>query len=448
LGILCFGTGLYADDVAQFEKTVSLPDCDPNNPEVKIISQVADWSAVNRAKFRIFCVQPGDYSAAGDLVIKSSGSKDAQRYLIHIDASNGEDIQPWRQAQHQRAIIKSLTLRKTHHWVVDGLTITDPDDTSDKRLVDVKQSHNNVFNRLLLEHNDAHLYRVTQGSADNTLQNSVLRYTKIENRTEHACVYIAVDDRYGDTVNPHIVSNEIYDCAGDAIQTNSNSKKSPQHGIKGMIIENNDMYITPAMYVDCKTGNRTPNGRCACAENAIDIKIAYVGESPDKESLSRIIGNRMWGYRATNNLPASLGGLCEKTNNKYAPAIDFHFVGADFIHVEGNIITDSENGIWVSRSGPEHLTIVDNLFYDVSNKIHRRDALDLGRAFQVKAENNVKVDASQNILKTTAKGRQDLSNKGLCFQRRRLTKAETLCVPGEAVKGFKQDGYTTSSEND
>jgi hypothetical protein len=246
-----------------------------------------------------------------------------------------------------------------------------------------------------------------------------------------------------------MVSNEIYDCAGDAIQTNSNAKKNPQFGIRGMVIENNDMYITPAMYVDCRTGNRTPAGRCACAENAIDIKIAYVGESADEASLSQIIGNRMWGYRATNNLPANQGGLCEKTNNKYAPAIDLHFAGADFIHIAGNIITDSENGIWASRSGPQHLTIVDNVFYDVSNKTHRRDALDLDRSSQVEKANNVKVDASQELLKLSVRDGKAVSEKGLCFNRRRLTSAETVCVPGAAaIKNYKQGHYEIPSVKD
>lgn len=449
LGMMCYGMGIYADEVAHFEETVSLPDCDPDDPEVKIISQISDWSALNEAKFRIFCVQPGDYSAAGDLVVKSSGSSDAKRYLIHRSATDKQAIQPWRQTQDQRAIIQSLAFDKAHHWVVEGLTITDPDDASDKRLLDVKQSHNNIFNRLLIEYNDSHLYRVTQGSANNTLQNSVLRHTKIENRKEHACVYIAVDEQHGDTVNPHIVGNEIYDCAGDAIQTNSNAKKNPQYGIRGMIIENNDMYITPAMYVDCQTGERTPTGRCACAENAIDIKIAYVGDSLDKAGLSQIIGNRMWGYRATNNLPAKQGGLCEKTNNKYAPAIDLHFTGADFIHIAGNIISDSENGIWASRSGPQHLTVMDNVFYDVSNKTHRREMLDLDRASQVEQANNVKIDGSEKISKLAANEKKDLSGNELCFDRRRLTGAETICVPGaDAIKNFKQGNYAIPSVKD
>jgi hypothetical protein len=429
LGVLVSPTTFAYDNYsARYEKSVDLPKCNARDPNVRIISKNSDWSDINNSKYQVFCVEPGDYSAVGEITLTASGTQKNKRYLRHIDSGTKEG-HPWRQKNAKRAILNRIEV-KADYWVVDGLTVTDPKGTSEGALFDVKKSSDNIFNHLLLEHNDGTLYRVTDGSKKNTLQNSVLRYTKVENRQENACVYIAANDPYGDTVDAHIVNNEIYDCAGDAIQVNHRNRSKPKRGVIGMVLENNDMYITPNMYVDCKTGKKTSKGKCACAENAVDVKILRVNSTLSDSTLSKIIHNRMWGYQSTTNLPKEKGGLCEKTNDHYAFALVFHYQYADFALVEDNLIFDSENGIWLAKSGPDHISIIGNLLYDVANKTNPYAALSLNNGSKIEAYHNAVIDS--DVYLRTGKSARDINIE------------DNLFIDA-GTANFKRNDYTSNS---
>lgn len=429
LGVLVSPVTFAYDNYSpRYEKSVDLPKCNSRDPRVRIIKKNSDWSDINSSKFRVFCVTPGNYSGAGIIELKASGTQKSKRYLRHMD-SGTKNGQPWRQKSSKRAILSGIQI-KADYWVIDGLTVTDPKEAAKNNLFDVKDSNDNVFNHLLLEHNAGHLFRITDGSKRNTLQNSVLRYTKVENSAEHACVFVSANDEYGDTVAAHFVNNEIYDCAGDAIQVNHRNRSKPKRGILGLVIENNDMYITPRMYVDCKTGKKTSKGKCACAENAVDVKVLRVSGTANDANMSRIIHNRMWGYRSTNNLPKKKGGLCEKTNDRYASAINFHYEHADFALVEDNLIFNSENGFWIAKSGPDHISVIGNLFYNVANKSNPYGALALNNGSYIEAYHNAVVN-SDIYLKTGKNAKyMDIENN--------------LFINAGTVS-FKRNDYTSNS---
>jgi len=477
LGLLAVGSQAnagYQDYVVQYEKPVNLPSCNPSNPKVKIIQSNSDWSAINDSKYQIFCVKPGNYSGANRIKITQSGTQNAKRYIRYY-SNNDRGKMPWKQSVSERAIVKAMEFKGANWWVVDRITVTDPKYTLATRLIDVTgKSTNNVFNRLLLEKNNHVLFRITEGSNNTTLQNSVLRKTKINNRTMYSCIYIAVRDPFGPTVNPHIVNNEIYDCGEDGVQTNSNTRDTnPKYGIHGLVIENNDFYVTPDYYTDGR-GNMNRKGPYSCTENALDIKVGTFLNKPSDKQIARIIRNRMWGFRLTE--PST--GLCDQNNDPAAAAIIFHFRTSTKVLVQYNIIFDSENGVWIGKNGPRDISFIANIFYDVSNKTNPRSAMDLGRGTGIEAYYNVvsktsqymnggssKADIRNNMFlnagtfgrsdfgtgstvgnniyygTTPYKGKKDIGgnmktsnvasakNQDFCFKYRKQTNPSTKCIP-------------------
>lgn len=467
---LSFAT--YDNFQAEYEKVISLPDCNASNSEVKIIQSDADWKEINNTKFRVFCVRPGDYSGAGLITITESGTSTSNRYLI-LSKENDTGKMPWEVASNERATLAAILFNGAGHWVVDRLAVTNPNNKlAGNKLLDVKsKSHDLIFNGLLLEKNNDILFRITEGGKDITLQNSVLRDPKLINNKANSCIYIAIRDSDGPTIRSRIVNNEIYNCPEDGIQINSNTKKTaPAHGLDGIIVENNDIYITHDMYTDGK-GNFNTKGPYSCAENAIDIKITHVKSAED---IAQFLHNRIWGFRTVE--PDT--GLCDQNGSPTAPAIAIHHTYADYILVKDNIITDSENGIYIAKSGPNNISLIGNLLYDVANKTKKRAALVLQHGSKIEAYNNAvvasgsyleggasKVDMRNNIFINSGNWRQkDISsdshvkhnaffntvtydgsaNKGnnmekgtasaagnseFCFKRKLLTNPERICIP-------------------
>lgn len=463
----------YDDYKSTYEKSISLPKCDTSKSDVKIISSNSDWSDINSSKYRVYCVKPGNYTGVGQIVVTQSGSSSSKRYMIYYsDGDAGKS--PWKLSADERATVNALSFEGAGWWVVDRITATNSNyKISGKKLLDVVNKSNDiVFNRLLLEKNNDALFRITEGARDITLQNSVLRHTKLSNNKLYNCIYLAARDAAGSTVHPHIVNNEIYDCPVDGVQINSVTKKTgPQVGFDGMVFENNDIYITPDLYTDGK-GNLDRNGPYACAENAIDIKITRVQPG---EELTRVIHNRLWGYRTAE--PDT--GICDPNGSPAAPAIAIHHTYTDYILFKDNIILDSENGIYIAKPGPNNLSFIGNLFYDVANKKNPRGAMIFQRGSNIEAYYNVvvgpstyleggasKIDMRNNTLVNSGNWKSpDFSSSGssvrnnayfntkvyngdadkgnnlvkssasesrnsqFCFYRKRLTNPEQICVP-------------------
>ena len=394
-------TSFWRPRRSKYEVPIALPSCNTADPQVKIISTNADWKEINSPAKRIFCVKAGDHTAAGRITIKASGTAKRPRVLRRL-GNPARTPPPWEQRKAKRAIVRALLFTGASNWIVDGLMMTDP--TFTYRPLDVaSDSDNNVFNRLLLE--KAKGFVLLRSGADGTvIQNSVMRQTRTGDL--NSCIFMLVHKRGNKSrligvTRTRIVNNELIDCAADGIQASGDDNhldKSPGD-IAGTIIDNNDFYVTRRLYARCD-GTRDPKGACSCSENAIDLKVAVRAAKPAAKDLVRITNNRMWGYRrSVSGVGAAwCPGLASK-----APAITAHHAKSDYVLVEGNIIFDSENGIWFSKPGPDHWSIRNNLFFDIANKTAPWAALALTHAVATEVYDNTIIKAKV-YLRTAATG--------------------------------------------
>lgn len=458
------GGGGGGGEANVYEVPIELPSCAPA-PDVRIISTDADWDDINDPALRVFCVQPGDYSAYGDIQITADGALGAERWIrwYDPDATSDTTTHPVNMAEAERAVVLHLRIglegNAADHWRIDRLTVRG---APWGNLISFGSSYN-VLNRLLVEGGQSHQVTFANGATDNVLQNSVVRRTERVPDADRTCVNLA-----GGQVGTRIVANEIYDCAGDGIQF------SPNTGYG--YVENNDIYLTPALYSDCQ-GQLTTTGDCACAENAIDFKSPRDRQWPlAPEEWVRIERNRLWGFRPTD---VNCGGTGSPGT---AVAIGSGADNAvDFVLIRDNIIMDSPGAVAVGVAPVRHVSIIGNLLYDLTHA--RADdyqgALTNGGDDQIEFYLNTVVDsrywfrngpnADDNDLRCNiairSNGRpfgvdwgtgstadfnffydtdpyttespshdishptaQDAAHEQLCFERRRLTDPEIYCI--------------------
>jgi len=141
------------------------------------------------------------------------------------------------------------------------------------------------------------------------------------------------------------VNNEIYNCQGDGVIVTTPSAL-------GNIIENNDIYITTAYYSD-GSGNLTPSGEYACAENAIDLKGGGTSGNP-----LIVLQNRAWGFRWTDGNCADGSG---------GDAIIFHGTGNAYGIIQNNIMLDGTTAITAPNPDPSRYSLIGNMIYDMTH---------------------------------------------------------------------------------
>ena len=332
---------------------IELPTCDQANPEVRFIEKNEDWADINEPSYRVFCVLPGDYTDLGTIYITADGEDGNERWIRLYDpqAPNDESTHPVDVDDTRRAIVERFNFGHegdpATNWFVDRIT---------KRggsLVVWKGSERIVLNRLLMEHGHQALFAVLNAK-DATLQNSVLRQTEIVPNADRHCIIIGQNSH-----GTQIINNEIYDCAGDGIQFGPNSGG-------GAVILNNDIYLTPVMYSDCQ-GNLDPNGSCACAENAIDLK--GPGEAvrpfplPEKDWV-QIKHNIIWGFRPTDS---SCGGTGSPGQSVSIGSGADNYVS--YVLIRDNIIMDGPSGIEIGLATVDHISIISNIIYGMTKNL-------------------------------------------------------------------------------
>lgn len=363
----------------RYEVPIDLPSCAPA-PDVRIISTDADWDDINDPALRVFCVEPGDYTGVGGIRLFADGAPGAERWIRWYDpsASDDETTHPVHMDEADRAVVQQLRVGYdddgAHHWRIDRLTVRGAPWGNPITF----GSSNNVLNRLLVEQGQSHQISFSDGATDNTLQHSVVRRTERVPDADRTCINLA-----GGQVGTRIVANEIYDCAGDGIQF------SPGTGYG--YVESNDIYLTDALYSDC-SGNLTPSGTCACAENAIDFKSPRDRAWPlDDHEWALILRNRMWGFRPTDSACGGTGspGTAVAIGSGADNAVDF-------VLLRGNVIMDSPGGIALGVAPVHHVSIIGNLLYDMT---HAREgdyqgALTCGGDDQIEMYLNTIIDSN------------------------------------------------------
>ncbi|HEY9197906.1 MAG TPA: hypothetical protein VIR60_00990 [Gammaproteobacteria bacterium] len=344
---------------------------------------------VSRSQGGIFCIHPGDYRAAGRLRLRRLIGSNGPKALIFYHPDFAVALRhPVDRAVGQQATVSGIDFEGGDGWLVHGITVRPVEGHNDKTpLIWFRKgagSSNNVLEQLLVEGGGGGAGQIYFSATNdrNALRRSVLRYTRSAPDVDFHCIKV-------DGAEALVIEgNEIYDCAGDAIQVDSGGAPA------GRIVDN-DLYITPAMYTDC-SGRKTMVGHCACAENAIDLKGGGRKHGSGASSgVLQIVNNRLWGFRKTDTL---CGGTGDAGN-----AVVIHWEPADYVLISGNLIAKSDRGLNVADyslrnpfDGTQFISIRENIFFSISdNKEHPGRALVLKNASRYEVYGNIFVDTDE-----------------------------------------------------
>lgn len=370
--------------------SVTLPRCDPEDATVRIIETQEDLTEVN-GEALVYCVTPGIYDT---VTLTRSGTEDAPRYLIYHDPEAPEsDEAPWAQTEDRRAVLNRIEV-EAERWVIHGLTLR-PGVENDQ-LLRFREGSGQVIADTMLIESGGSMVRFEDGEG-NTLQNSVIREPPRVPGGDVSCIltYRATGVR--------IFHNEIYNCT-DGIHV-WEREGDEQYAPEGMVIAYNEIYITPELYADCDNldpnTSLTPDGDCACAENAVDFKTGVRREPGDvqPEHIIRLSHNVMHGFRHTHS---TCGG-----SGSGGPAVVIHHEESDFLLIEGNIVFNAQRGFHFSQN-PDHVTLRNNVIHAVGNYDEEIDgtAISLTRGNYVEVYHNTVIggEVVEYYLRVTEDG--------------------------------------------
>ncbi len=322
--------------LSQYEEQVTLPKCDANNTQVLFITQEADWSKINDANKSIFCVKAGDYMAGGVKVLTQSGTANAKRYII---LDNNNNTHPGLLNDNELAKV-GFIIDNANYWVIDRMAFTESLDTTNPILV--KNSDNNIINRYFMNNVGNGIY-IYPDSDNNTVQNCRIQRDKFDLNYDRAAIGLNSNSNLNENVtinikNNKILNNEVYNFVDgfQAIRSgwldnNGTILLTINVNYEGTIVDNNHFYIDSTIYTDCN-GTHDSAGKCAYAENGIDIKAG----SSNVNNPMIISNNTIWGYRKsdTNNSSLSDPGV----------GVVVHY-NVTNVEMKNNIIFDSAVGI-------------------------------------------------------------------------------------------------------
>jgi hypothetical protein len=358
---------------------VTLPGCSGSG--VLIISSLDAWNQINNPAYNVFCVWPGNYTSYGPIRITQSGTPAQPKWIRwYFPTGPGDEVHPVNMTGNLRATIKQLTMDNADNWIVDRLTIAGSHSENGM----VNGSDNVIWNRMLIENTTVNAVGIRTGASRSTIQNSVIRNTKPTPGIDVGCIFHEND------TDTKILSNEIYNCASNALQQGSGSQGT-------IYVEGNDFYVTPALYCDSTTGRLDPNGSSAAAEDG------YVLKGPYNGATVHIRYNRFWGFRhsadvcgsSSNNVPAS--GINLGSGNKYVSNV----------HIHHNIFEDIKSwGVYVANH-VENFSITENIMYNIPTPIQNIYA------------RNSRIEGNLTSLSAA---------KMFCYGRRQWTGPETRCV--------------------
>jgi len=304
-----------------------------------------DWSAINWSN-NVICIEAGDHTDRGTLTLRSSGTSGTYKVLRYYRSSDNND-EPWNQSVGNRAIVSALRTGNKDYWLVHRLSFTQQRTTPHIFVENDSTSDHLIFSRLLGEgiggSGDETIFRIS--GTDNWLQNSVARNCQVAKGRS----YVAIG--FGNATRVRIVNNETYDCA-KGISTGFNSAND------GVVVENNDVYVTPAFYTNC-VGQDDPLGDCSKAKVLVGISSGGVSQA----GASRYVHNRLWGIRwCDTSVSCSGGGAAGVAMGGGYDA------PANWVLKLNNIIMDSAGGIinavGSSSSSANHSTI-GNIIYKI-----------------------------------------------------------------------------------
>ncbi len=293
-----------------------------------IIRDNAGLAELELANYEKFFLCPGDYTGAGTTTIVRDCTEGVPCWFVYYSPTDpGTHPGTWTWNSADRTHLTRINLTGASWWrfvrVQWGLfnpTFTPgaaipKDGAAGTTLIPVCSrpgggSTDIIYDQIVCEGFTGHAMGSLSDAVSNdriTIQKSVIRYMQIADNNDTICINIFT------SVDFHVISNEISDCT-DLIHIENQVTL-------GTVIENNDLYLSSRMWVDCASSKTAPvqdnNGECACYENFIDMK--DVGDSIN-DPITLIAGNRLYGgrnyHQGAINCGASGGGgmLIQKSN--------------------------------------------------------------------------------------------------------------------------------------
>ena len=318
------------------------------------------WATINWSN-NVICLANGDHTAKGTLTLGSSGTSGTRKVLRYYRASDTDD-EPWDQGANQ-AKLYGIDTDNQDYWIIHRITI-DRNYSGNGTLLSVYGNTTFlIMNRILVQRGAESGWLVaiaSTGQEDITLQNSVVRSATLSPAypIENQCVGV------GNTLRYRVVNNEIYDC-------NKAVTASDGDSFIGGVVENNDLYQSPAGQTNCSGNLDTAPRNCGTMEGMAVFK---GGAASGDANIGRVIQNRIWGGRVGDSLIALPGeniavSLSSSPNGG---------TGADYMLIQNNIIFDGHVGVWNYHGlnpafpnvidGPNNNSVVGNLLYDMANR--------------------------------------------------------------------------------
>ncbi len=324
---------------------IAPPDCSTESD--LDISSDAHWSSINASSAGdpfVACVSSGDYTGASDITLTADGTEANPRWIIFDGADAGSHA--YHRSSGNKAKVRRI-ICQGDWWRVVGISFTRP---GELRIFDIDPSCDHlILDSIEMSDGGNGGGMIQWEGSHGVLQNSVLYDTFIDSSGgDNLCVKFK-----GAAItitNSQILNNEFINC-GDGIHIGDSTDDV---GYETILIEDNDIYITSAIYTDC-AGNLTPSGNCACAENAIDMK-----QGTTTTNVITVRGNRMWGFRPADS---QCGG------SDVGAAVQYNF-STVYVLMEDNIIWDNNVSFTTSnepKAGEPDMmrfTSVNNLMID------------------------------------------------------------------------------------
>ena len=426
-------------DMLEFQKGKE-PHKDRN---VKIIypdKGCSSWQecGLNDPNISYFLLTPGDYTDWGSLQLTASGTANKRRIIRYYNPKAANPYNPGHPVSFagQKGMevqLENFRLDGGDYWVLHGLTFRGKGFSKKGYTGGLPNTikhgaDHNIINYCLVEKVLGAIAVRLFSSSFNHIQNCVVRDKIRGPGVDMGGIGVSAGYQQESRGNC-IVNNEIYNMTdGSGTVRNVNRKgileKSQIGECPGTVIENNDIYITPDLYV------QKGDEMWACAEDGLDIKQGTTSDDP--KDRFRIINNRMWGFRPTDR---SCGG-----SGSTGAGIVIHRDARNLL-IEGNIIFDVAQGVTVfgvNKKYPdervENVAIINNLFYDI---VSACDAPTCGQAMRLA----VGVDAYYN---TVANARQ------LLFVKENRTENRFQCntfINIEEAYAWERNGRSWSNLN-
>jgi hypothetical protein len=312
------------------------PVCDANNPDHVFIDETADWYWINNPSYHVFCVYPGDYrdwNGGAVMNMYSKGSAANPRWIMLYDpAAPADTTHPVQLAGSRRAIMPHFRIIGGSFWNIYRMTVKGYGSNSG----DMINTRGIRLSHMLIEEGVKNGFpRLVGNNGNYIFQYNVVRNIVPGPRgVDRPAFYVETCDEQPCV----IVRNEIINPAADAVQVAGTT----YHG--GLVLDENEMYMTDQRRTECATGQYNPNGLCAANEMMVVFK-----DPRSEPAIPSYITNNIIHHSYHFD-----GKSCCTSGADPAPAI---YLGSGLsgpltnIVVENNIIYESSQGIVTAHNG-------------------------------------------------------------------------------------------------